>query len=247
MLETAHHRLTLGGQFVVATNNPRDTWLQDEMQKLFAKVTRQPHEMGVLYRATKSAPLKKRKDYSCEFAFRDKERLLFLRTRPGVFSHRSLDGGARALIEVMQNSANQRVLDLGCGSGAVGLAAGFRAEGVQIAAIDSNPRAVESAEWAAGKNRLHSFQATLDADGSTIAPATFDVVLANPPYYSHFRLAELFLTIAARALRPTGRLWVVTKQPDWYLQRLPQIGFEVPNLRPSRTYWVVDATRSEPA
>ena len=79
-------------------------------------------------------------------------------SRPGVFSHRKLDLGARALIEslsvpdgkhsweVVQNG--MKVLDLGCGSGAVGFAASARADSVLIHALDANARAVQCAkDW----------------------------------------------------------------------------------------------------
>jgi 16S rRNA (guanine1207-N2)-methyltransferase len=229
---------------LAATDNPRDQWLHDELRKLFAKVTRQPLETGVLYRATKLAALKRLKHFACEFAFRDGERLIHLRTRPGVFSHRELDGGARALIEEMQIRPNERVLDLGCGSGAIGVAAGLRAKNSHVVALDSSPRAVESAHWAAERNGLRSFEARLNADGSAVEAGEYDVVLANPPYYSHFRLAEHFAKTAARALRLDGRLLVVTKQPQWYLDRLSELGFALPQATPSRAYWVVEAVRS---
>lgn len=231
---------------VAATNNPSDQWLHDELRKLFSKVTRLPGETGVVYRATKSKPLKKAKDFACEFAFRDNDRLVHLRTRPGVFSHRQLDGGARALIEAMRIQPRARVLDLGCGSGAVGVAAGLRAEGVQVVAVDSNPRAIESTLWAAERNGLAGLEARLNADGSAIETAGFDLVLANPPYYSGFRLAELFSSTAARALRPGGQLLLVTKRPDWYAARLPDLGFAPPDIAPARNYWMVTAQRCEP-
>lgn len=244
LLQTAHEELATGGTLVAATDNPRDRWLHDELRKLFPKVIRQTLETGVLYRATKSAALKKLKNFACEFAFRDGPRLIHLRTRPGVFSHRELDGGARALMEAMQIRSDERVLDLGCGSGAVGIAAGLRAENVHVVAVDSNPRAIESATWAAERNALRSFEARLNADGSAVEAGEYDVVLANPPYYSNFRLAELFAKTAARALRIAGRLLIVTKQPHWYLEHLPDLGFASAQAAPSRAYWVVEAVRS---
>jgi 16S rRNA (guanine1207-N2)-methyltransferase len=80
---------------------------------------------------------------------------------------------------------------------------------------------VESARWGAERNCLPNLSAHLDCDGSTLAAGSFDLVLANPPYYSNFRLAELFVEMAYRALSPGGKLLVVTKMPDWYLERLP--------------------------
>jgi 16S rRNA (guanine1207-N2)-methyltransferase len=219
-LQVVHERLEIGGTFVAATDNRDDNWLHEQLRQLFDKVSRFPQPGGIVYSAMKQRPLKKLKNFACEFAFRDGERLIHLRSRPGVFSHRSLDTGARALIEAMPLSACQRVLDIGCGSGAVALAAACRYPDIQAHGIDSNPRAVEATAWAATKNEAANVSVSLDCDGSTLAPNSFDLALGNPPYYSNFRLAELFIEIACRALKPSGKLLLVTKMPDWYQQNL---------------------------
>jgi 16S rRNA G1207 methylase RsmC len=243
MLQIAQERLAVGGRFVAAIDNPRDQWLHTLLRDMFPKVTRRPAGDGAVYLATKGAPPRKTKNYAAEFAFRDGERLIHLRTRPGVFSHRELDGGARALIKAMNVEPAMHVLDLGCGSGAVGIAAALRAADVRVAAIDSNPRAIESTTWAAERNAASRLTARLDCDGTTIEPGTYDVVLANPPYYSDFRIAKLFITIAARALARRGWLRVVTKTPQWYLDHLPATFHEV-MTQPVGNYIVVSARRT---
>lgn len=239
MLQLGHERLAVGGRLVAVTDNPRDQWLHEQLRCTFRKVTRRPGDDGVLYLATKTEPLRKRKNYTAEFAFRDGERLIHLRTRPSVFSHRELDVGARALIKSLDVQPGMRVLDLGCGSGAVGIAAALRAAEVRVHATDSNPRAIEAVTWAAEHQEVASrVTAALDCNGSSVAPAAFDLVLANPPYYSNFRLARLFLDIARQALRPGGTLLVVTKSPDWYLHELVW-PFGLPDVSKSGSYTVV--------
>lgn len=221
-LQLAHDRLEIGGTLVASTDNASDSWLHEQLQPLFDKVSRHNVAGGVIYSAVKHKPLKKLKNFACEFAFRDGERLIHLRSRPSVFSHRSLDTGARALLESMQLKPGQRILDIGCGSGAVAIAAAMRAEGITAHAIDTNPRAVEATEWAARRNELTTVTAALDCDGRSIEPGTFDLALGNPPYYSNFRITELFITIACRALKPDGECLLVTKMPEWYVNHLPR-------------------------
>jgi len=241
-LQAAHERLAIGGHFAAAIDNPRDQCLHEQLRAMFDKVTRLPQRDAVVYLATKSRPLKKHKDYACELAFRDGERLVQLRTRPGIFSHREVDGGARALVKTM-HIGPMVVLDLGCGSGAVGIAAALRDENVRVHAIDSNPRAIEAVRWAAKRNDLgNRVMALLDCDGQCIMPGVHDLVLANPPYFSNFRIAGLFLTIARRALRRGGQLLVVTKSPEWFIENLAGPFGDIED-RVVGQYHVVQATK----
>ncbi len=242
LLQAAHERLVIGGRLLSATSSPDDQWLHAEMRKLFDKVTRRPADAGVLYLATKTAPLKKRKNFACEFAFRDQGRLIQAFSRPSVFSHRSLDAGARALINTMTINDGARVLDLGCGSGVVALAAAFRANRVAVVALDSHARAVECTARGASLNGLENVTAILNHDGDVPQPGSFDLVLGNPPYYSDYQIAEIFLQAARRALKPGGKVLIVAKSYAWYATRMPEL-FDNIQLHPHKLYTVVEGTQ----
>jgi 16S rRNA (guanine1207-N2)-methyltransferase len=221
MLQLGHQHLTDDGVLGAAVDHPDDQWLHRQLHELFHKVTRKPHRRGVAYLCRRKRP-RKLKDYAAEFPFRDGPRRIMLRTRPGVFSHREVDGGTRALIKTMQVPPAGRVLDLGCGSGAAGIAAVLRDERVRLDALDSNPRALEAVAWAAQHNGVADRVRTILAcDAEGVSPASYDLVLANPPYYSQYRLAELFVQAARKGLRPGGTLLLVTKATAWYRQHLP--------------------------
>jgi 16S rRNA (guanine1207-N2)-methyltransferase len=243
LIQQGHERLRIGGKMLASSDRPGDAWLGEQMRKVFAKVERRESE-GVLYIATKVSPLKKAKDFACEFAFRDRGRLIRAFSRPGVFSHRKIDSGARQLIEEMEIRPGNRILDIGCGSGVVALAAACRAEGVSVRAIDSNARAVECARRGAELNQLENVTTELNADGRFSGAGGYDVALANPPYYAGFRIAEHFLTAGQAALRPGGRIFVVTKQPGWYAERMPGL-FEGVSAVERKGYHVFQGRRPE--
>jgi tRNA1Val (adenine37-N6)-methyltransferase len=76
-----------------------------------------------------------------------------------------------------------RVLDAGCGSGAVGLCVALRAPGARITALDQDEAAVAETManaaangWAGRFEPVHQDLATFRAEG-------FDLVLSNPPYH----------------------------------------------------------------
>ncbi|QDU37061.1 Ribosomal RNA small subunit methyltransferase C [Maioricimonas rarisocia] len=242
LLQQGYQRLRDGGTLLAAVDNRKDTWLHHEIEKLTRSITRLPKKRGVLYRATKKGPLKRERDFYAEFAFRDGENLIKAVSRPGVFSHRRLDLGARALMEGMTVQPGDRVLDIGCGAGVVGLAAAMREEGITVHAVDSNIRAVECALLGAELNGVEGMTAQADADGEIAHPGAFDVVVGNPPYFSQYRIAEIFLQGALRALRPGGRVQMVTKHPDWFLARMEQLFNDV-TTEEHRGYQVVSAVQ----
>jgi 16S rRNA (guanine1207-N2)-methyltransferase len=135
------------------------------------------------------------------------------------------------------------VLDIGCGSGAVALGIAARDPSLFVYAIDSNARAVECTERNAAANNLTNISVALDCDGSSVDEGDFDLAVANPPYYSNFRIAELFVQIAAKALCRGGQLLVVTKTPEWYAENLPALGFSYSDVAEAKNYTIVQAER----
>jgi 16S rRNA (guanine1207-N2)-methyltransferase len=245
ILQQGYDRLIIGGQLIATIDNPKDVWLHHEIDKFGRNIDRTPKRHGVTYRMKKLAPLKRKRDFSAEFAFRDGEQLVKAVSRPGVFAHRRFDVGARALLEVMQIEAGDRVLDIGCGSGTLGLAAALRAPNVQVHAIDSNARAVQCTEIGATLNEVTTLTTGLTAEGELSAhdqdlAGTFQVALANPPYFSHFQIAEIFVQAALRGLASGGRLYLVTKHAEWGLARTEQLFAQVES-REVRGYTVITA------
>ena len=114
------------------------------------------------------------------------------------------------------------MLELGCGSGCVSLGLAARHPSIEVYAIDSSARAVSCLQQSASENDLPNITVTLEADGFVPDPGCYDLVTANPPYYSDFRIAEMFVNSAKAALAPGGTLLLITKQPTWYLEQLPQ-------------------------
>ena len=77
--------------------------------------------------------------------------------------------------------------------------------------VDSHSRAVEAANI--NSSSLGIPAEVILADNGTPArmDGTFDVFVGNPPYYSDYRIADVFLETAKRALKPGGVCYTVCK------------------------------------
>jgi 23S rRNA (guanine1835-N2)-methyltransferase len=214
MIEQGFHVLRQGGTFAVVSDYPNDQLFPEQLRKVFGKIHVPEGGEGHVVWAQRHKERPRRR-HEITFQARIDERSLRFLSRPGVFSYGHFDDGARALIEVMDVQPGNRVLDLGCGCGTNGIVAGLRAgpEG-HVTFVDSNVRAMALAEHNARSNGVTMFKAQAQSDFEGLPARHFDVILANPPYYAQHTIAERFIRGARPLLRPGGRFYLVTKQPD---------------------------------
>jgi 16S rRNA (guanine1207-N2)-methyltransferase len=246
ILQAAMLNLAIGGHLVAAIDNPRDNWLREQLaetgETVRVRLAGPPHEETTCYIVEKTREPAKIRDFSCEFVFRDRERLLKACSRPGVFAHRRIDPGARHLLNAVDVAPDTRVVDIGCGSGCVAIGIAARDPSVHVHAFDSSARAVDCTQRGGSLNGLENISVALEAYGDVPEPGSFDLALANPPYYADFRIAAVFVDAAWRALAPGGTLLVVTKQPTWYVEHLPGAWRNVAQ-EIVKTYHVIEAVR----
>jgi 16S rRNA (guanine1207-N2)-methyltransferase len=136
-----------------------------------------------------------------------------LATQPGVFAARGLDPGTRLLIEVMRVSPTARVLDLGCGYGAIGVVAARLASRGHAVLVDSDVRATRLAQRSLELNGVTN-AAVILGDGIDDLPprSRFDVVASNPPTHSGREVLDEFVAGAYKVLRPRGQLYLVVNR-----------------------------------
>jgi 16S rRNA (guanine1207-N2)-methyltransferase len=218
-LQQAAAALVAGGKLLAAIDRRRDLWLQGAIRKAFGSATiARSDRHGAVYIARKrggpseeaAAGAPRRRFHAALFG-----QELCLETAPGVFSHGELDQGTLALAEraPLENAAC--VLDLGCGGGALGLAAALADARRRAVLVDSSALATRCARRNALAHGLGRRALVLTAaDLAAIRPGAVDLVLANPPYFGDFRISELFVRESARVLAPGGRLHLVTRAPE---------------------------------
>ncbi len=107
------------------------------------------------------------------------------------------------LAEVVERETEEgdRVLDLGCGSGIVGLAAA-RA-GAMVLAIDKNPRAVRATRINAMLNRLSVEAIESDLFERVADELRFQLIAFNPPFFQRTQGGDLALALSDGPGLPT--------------------------------------------
>lgn len=213
-VEQAFHILRPRGTLAVWSPYGHDRLFPQALKKVFGRFHAPGVRGGPLFWAQRQGDRPRRRH---EVAFQvrlEPGRSLRFVSRPGVFSYGRLDNGARALLETMDIRPGDRVLDIGCGCGTNGIIAGLRAgPSGHVTFVDSNLRALALLAKNAQANGLVEFEAIASDRVEGPLEGSFDVALANPPYYAQGSIAQLFIERARAMLKRGGRFYLVTKQP----------------------------------
>lgn len=140
---------------------------------------------------------------------------LILCAHGGAFAGARLDIGTRVLLDAIPQIPNaKKVIDLGCGTGALAAAFALQHPDAVVTATDRSAAAVRSARATMVANRLQSqVTVTLDDAGSDLPDRDADLILLNPPFHLgasvHEGAGRRLIDAAARLLRPGGEVWTV--------------------------------------
>ena len=146
----------------------------------------------------------------------------------GVFASHGLDPGTALLIENLVLARTDLVLDLGCGWGAVGVAAAKAARNGRVVLTEVNRRAARLAEKNVERNGVRNAEVRVGPFFEPVADESFDVIATNPPYRAGRPHVLRILEEARTHLRPAGRLVLVGKgsqgirfYQEWLLDHWP--------------------------
>jgi len=174
-----------------------------------------------------------------------------------VFSREQLDIGTRFFLDHLPASFEaERIIDLGCGNGIVGVTAAQRNPDAELTFIDESYMAVASAEA--------SYRATLGGSGTArfvvgdnifhlsteppIERGSIDVVLNNPPFHDDHAIADAtawqMFTESHGALRPGGEMWVVGNRHLAYHAKLKRVFGNCDIVASNSKFIVFRATRT---
>jgi 16S rRNA (guanine1207-N2)-methyltransferase len=215
VVEQTFHVLRPGGVFLVWSSYRKDSFFQKQIKKIFGRFSQAylGHDAVIWATRTDERP-RRRHELVFHARIGDMPSCSFV-SRPGTFAYGRMDEGARALLEIATIESGDRVLDIGCGCGTNGVLAWQRCgpNGL-VVFVDSNVRALALAELNARANGVAHFQTLASRTIEGLADHSFDVALANPPYFANSSIARLFVERARALLTPQGRFTMVTKQAN---------------------------------
>lgn len=144
-------------------------------------------------------------------------------TTPELFSPKGLDRGTEAMLSTAAFAPGERVLDLGCGCGVVGILAAHIVGAGNVVLTDVDAEAVRISKTNAERNAAAGVT-VLQSDGFRDHQETdFDWILSNPPYHEDFSVAKNFIMKGFNRLKIGGKLVMVTRRRLWYQKKLTSI------------------------
>lgn len=109
------------------------------------------------------------------------------------FSPNNIDVGTLAMLSVVEFLPDDKILDLGCGYGVVGILAAKLIGGENVLMCDISGSAVNQAKINAELNKVAEAEIRLSDGFQNIPEDGFTMILSNPPYHADFSVPKHFI------------------------------------------------------
>ena len=188
-----------------------------------------------------SAPTSEHEERSFRAVFAG--RVLAFDTDAGVFSKQHVDPGSELLCRSLPQDLSGRVLDMGCGWGAMTIMTLAKCPGVKMTMADVNERALALAVGNVAKNRMQA-EAVL-SDGFASIEGEFDAVITNPPIRAGKAVIYRMFEDAKAHLVPGGVLYLVIRKQQGApsaLKFLKSLYAKAEVIERDGGYWIIACT-----
>ena len=132
-------------------------------------------------------------------------------TSSSVFSKKRIDPGTKLLIKTMILPKDGMILDLGCGYGAIGIAASSTNPKLKVIMTDINSRAIELTKLNIKKNKIMNAKVRRGYLYEPVNDFVFDCILLNPPISAGMKLVKSMISEAPKVMASKASFQMVIR------------------------------------
>jgi len=167
-------------------------------------------------------------------------------TLPGVFSFRHLDDGTRFLLKSLPEVTNQKILDIGCGYGVIGVIT-YKKGARFVCFVDNNLLAIECTKKNMQQIDQNNYRVIASNVLSDINEYDFDLAISNPPFHrnleTNYSIARDIIHQSRQHLRDGGQLIIVANLFLKYDEILREQFNSVERINQNNKFHVLLATK----
>ena len=172
-------------------------------------------------------------------------RVLAFDTDAGVFSKQHVDPGSELLCKSLPDTLGTRVLDMGCGWGAMTVMTLARFPKAQVTMADVNERALALAVSNVAKNHMEA--TAILSDGFEKIEGEFDAVITNPPIRAGKAVIYKMFEDAKAHLVSGGALYLVIRKQQGApsaLKFLGELYGKAEVIERDGGYWIIECVKA---
>lgn len=151
----------------------------------------------------------KSEPYNIDFYYYNHK--LTFKSDNGVFSKHGIDFGTRLLLKNVTVKENDKVLDVGCGIGVMGISIGKMHPEVSVEMVDVNLRAINLAKDNAILNKLEN-TVIYESNCYENVSGQFDLIVTNPPIRAGKKVVLSIVLGGKNHLTNSGKILVVIQK-----------------------------------
>jgi 16S rRNA (guanine1207-N2)-methyltransferase len=169
-----------------------------------------------------------------------------IQTYPGVFSYKKIDKATDFLLRSISFNPADKVLDLGCGVGIIGIVAAQRCPQGSVELVDIDPRAVALAQRNVATNNLKNAKVYASHVYDSVSSRDFDKIIVNLPAQIAKPVQQQILRGSREYLKPDGVFLVVLQaRLQRFVKRELREVFKEVNFLGKESHFVIIEARNK--